>query len=222
MESGLNNHMLKVVWLCHFSNQEIKDFFHTPHVKEFAPWINGLINLFQNRTDIEIHIVAPNIFTNRRQDIKIKNIEYHFYPIIPFFIPNRIYNHFQIDARTNFYFVKKIIPKIINEISPSLIHLHGAENPYYSAGILELIGLYPLLLTIQGFVRKASARDILTIKRIDIEEIIIKKTKHVGVRTKDMSKTVLGLNPASHLQHVIGTASHNRYRLRIAITFHQP
>ena len=199
MESGTNNYPMKVVWLCHFSNKKIKDFFNTPQVKEFAPWINGLIELFEDRTDIEIHIVAPNIFTNRYQYIKIRNIQYHFYPYIPYIIPRRLYNHYLIDARTNFYFAKKVITKIINDISPSLIHLHGGENPYYSAGILDLFGLYPILLTVQGFVRKASARDYYTIKRIKIEEQILKRAKHFGVRTNDMSKVILELNPKAHL-----------------------
>jgi hypothetical protein len=42
MESGINK-KIRVVWLCHFANQEMKDFFHTPHLKEMAPWINNLI-----------------------------------------------------------------------------------------------------------------------------------------------------------------------------------
>ena len=42
MESGINNKKLKVVWLCHFANQEMQDYFRTPHVKEMAPWINVL------------------------------------------------------------------------------------------------------------------------------------------------------------------------------------
>ena len=190
---------MKVVWLCHFANAEMKSFFHTPHVKEMAPWINTLIDLFCERADLELHVVAPNIYTNKKIKIKIKNIHYHFYQYRPFFIPRKVHSFFRIESRTNYYCVKQKIAKIIELINPDIIHLHGAENPYYSAGILPIIDRYPTLVTIQGFVRKASARDILTIKRIKIEEKILKKVNHIGVRTKAMCETVLELNPKAVL-----------------------
>ena len=198
MESGINK-KIRVVWLCHFANQEMKDFFHTPHVKEFAPWINNLIELFQDRTDIELHIVAPNIFTNKRQYVKIKNVQYHFYQHTPNLIPEKVYNRLRIESRTNYCYTKQRIKKIIRYINPNIIHLIGAENPYYSVGILPLIDQFPTFVTIQGFIRNESYRDFITNKRIKIEEEILKRTMHIGVRTKEMSKTTLELNPEAHL-----------------------
>ena len=197
MESGTNK-KFRVVWLCHFANAQMKAFFHTPHVNEFAPWIDNLIELFQDRTDIELHIVAPNIFTNKQQYVKIKNVQYHFYQHAPNFIPGKVYNRLRIESRTNYCYAKQRIKKIIRNINPNIIHLHGAENPYYSVGILPLIDQFPTFVTIQGFVRNASARDFSTNKRIKIEEEILKRTKHIGVRTKEMAQISLSLNP--HVQ----------------------
>ncbi len=58
---------IKVVWLCHFASTEIKEYFKTPEVKEMAPWIFNLIALFQESNEIDLHVVAPNIFTNKTQ-----------------------------------------------------------------------------------------------------------------------------------------------------------
>jgi glycosyltransferase involved in cell wall biosynthesis len=189
---------MKVVWLCHFANEQMKNYFHKPNVKELAPWINNLIVLFENRTDIELHIVAPNIFTNKQKDIKIKNIHYHFYQRTPTFIPAKL-NRLHIEIKTNFYFVKRNIARIINGINPDLIHLHGAENPHYSAGILSLLHKYPVLVTIQGLIRNSSEHNFVTNNKIEIESEILKSAIHIGVRTKEMSKTVLELNPKAHL-----------------------
>ena len=189
---------MKVVWLCHFVNSVMKDYFHTPHVQEMAPWINNLIVLFQERNDIELHIVAPNVFTNKQQKVKIKNVEYHFYQRTPTFIPQKL-NRKYLESRTNFYFIKKKINRIIERINPDLVHLHGAENPYYSAGILPIIDRYPTLVTIQGFVRNATANDSITNKRIKIEEEILKRTNHIGICTKEMSQISLSLNPHTKL-----------------------
>jgi glycosyltransferase involved in cell wall biosynthesis len=164
-----------------------------------APWINNLIELFQVRTDIELHIVAPNIFTNKRQYVKIKNVQYHFYQHTPNFIPGKVYNRLRIESRTNYCYTKQRIKKIIKNINPNIIHLHGAENPYYSAGILPLIDQFPTFVTIQGFIRNASARDFISNKRIKIEEEILKRTKHIGVRTKEMAQISLSLNPHAQL-----------------------
>jgi len=190
---------VKIVWLCNFANAEMKTFFHTPHVRELAPWINNLIELFREKTDIELHIVAPNIFTNKRHVVKIKNVQYHFYQHRESFIPRQVYNLLRIESRTNYYYAKQKIVKIIKNINPDIIHLHGTECPYYTAGILPLIELYPVLVTIQGFLRNASERNFRINKRIKIEEKILKRTMHIGVRTKDMSKTVLELNPKAQL-----------------------
>lgn len=190
---------MKIVWLCHFANSEIKSYFKTPKIKEKAPWINNLIELFRERTDIELHIVAPNIFNNRNQEIVLKGIHYHFYVYRPCLITEKLYPVFRILTQTNFFLVKKKIGRIINGIQPDLIHLHGAENAYYSSGILNLFDKYPVLVTIQGFIRNSTAPKILIGKSINIEEAILKKSSHIGVRTKEMSEIVLRLNPKATL-----------------------
>jgi glycosyltransferase involved in cell wall biosynthesis len=199
MKTGTNNYRLKVVWLCHFANQEMKDHFHTPHVKEFAPWISNLIELFQDRTDIELHIVAPNIFTYNKQYVKIKNVHYHFFRITPNYIPRQVSFLFRIEPRTNYFFTKGRIRNTIRDINPDIIHLHGAENPYYSVGILPIIDMFPILVTIQGLIRIVSAREINTDQRIKIEEEIIRKSKHICVRTNEMRHIILEINPKAQL-----------------------
>jgi glycosyltransferase involved in cell wall biosynthesis len=194
--------MIKIVWLCHFANEEMKAFFNTPHIKEFAPWIDGLIKLFRERTDVEIHIVAPNVFTNKHTEMLLNNIHYHFYKHRPNFILNKIvYRMLKLELRTNYFLVKQNIFKIIERINPDIIHLHGAENPYYSAGILPLIKHYPHLVTIQGFIRNSTERNSLINKKIQIEEKILKTVVNIGVRTKEMSEIVLNLNPRAKLHY---------------------
>lgn len=190
---------MKVVWLCHFVNQEMKTFFHTPNVKEYCPWINNLIELFKGRDDIELHIVSPNSYTNKQKDLLLKNVSYHFYQQRPYFITKKLYTFLRVESWTNFYFVKKRIVKTINSINPDIIHLHGAELPIYSSGILPLINKFNTLVTIQGFVRNTKRSNWAIKKRIQIEETILKKAPHIGVRTKEMSETALELNPNAQL-----------------------
>ena len=134
---------MKVVWLCHFANAEMTALFHTPQVKEMAPWISNLIALFKERKDIDLHIVAPNVFTNKKHYVKLRNVHYHFYQHRLSFIPKKLHSFLRFESNTNFYFVKKRIERIIKNINPEIIHLHGAENPYYAVGILPLLKHFP-------------------------------------------------------------------------------
>jgi glycosyltransferase involved in cell wall biosynthesis len=190
---------MKIVWLCHFANQKMKDHFNTPNINEMAPWICILIELFQNQTEVELHIVAPNVFTNKDCNFTKEGINYHFYKRIPILYNNKylrkIYSLLKIEQITNFCWIKhKIVKNIIN-INPDLIHLHGAENPYYSAGILPLLEIFPTLTTIQGFIRNSSETNDIIKRAIEIENIILKKTKHIGVQTAEMNEIALQINP---------------------------
>jgi len=203
MVSGINSKRLKVVWLCHFANEEMKNYFGTPHVAEMAPWINNLIQIFQDRTDIELYVVAPNLFTNRDSRFEKNEVSYFFYKRIPLPTNNKyvrgIYSLLKIDEITNYNWVKRKIVNVIQKIDPDIIHLHGAENPYYSAGILPVLKQYPTLITIQGFIRSVSKINYNIKKRIEIEEAILKGTKHIGVRTDEMSEMALEINPRATL-----------------------
>jgi glycosyltransferase involved in cell wall biosynthesis len=216
VESGINKR-LKVVWLCHFANQEMFQYFNKSEGKEFAPWISLMIKLFKAEKSIELHIVAPNVYTNKDKSFIKDGIYYHFYkyiPIIPVFNKyfRKIYYTLKIEQFSDCYWIKKKVPRIINKIKPDIINLHGAENPYYSSGILPLIGKYPLLTSIQGFIRQSSYKSMEVTQRIRIEENIIKKCKHFGTRTEDMNNVVLDINPNAKLYY-------HAYPLKIPTVF---
>ena len=74
-----NPKRIKVVWLCHLCNNQLKLFFNRPEINEFAPWMSIMIDLFKNREDIELHIVSPNVFNNKNVLAKIDGVNYYFY-----------------------------------------------------------------------------------------------------------------------------------------------
>lgn len=192
---------INVVWLCHFANQQMKDYFKTPNLNEFAPWITLSIELFKQEPQIELHIVSPNIFNNKDVGFKKDNIYYHFFKYLPVPVYNKysrkLHSLSRFDTATNFFWIQKKVGKILKAINPDIVHLHGAENAFfYSSGILPILGKFPILTTIQGFVRKSSSVDYQTKIRIKIEEQIIKRNTYFGIRdTKEMESVVTSLNP---------------------------
>jgi glycosyltransferase involved in cell wall biosynthesis len=204
MASGIDR-KYRIVWLCHFADQELIKRYNSSKVKEFAPWISLLISSIEKQlVHVELYIVSPNYFDNSDDHFEKNGIHYFFYKRIPFpskFITlARIYRILNIESITNYYWCKKKIKNIIEKINPHLVHLHGAENPWYSAGILPLIDKYNIFVTIQGFIRFSQENhNYRTQKMIIIEKEILKKSTHIGVRTDDMSKTILGINPCAIL-----------------------
>jgi glycosyltransferase involved in cell wall biosynthesis len=201
----MEKNKIRVVWLCHFSNEEIKEYFNIREINEFAPWINNLIQLFKHNPSVELHIVAPNVFTNKKKEFVIDGIHYHFYQRIPIIGTNSLlkkaYTFLKVEQITDFCWIKYAIRKIITKIHPDIIHLHGAENPYYSAGILPLINKFPVITTIQGFICNNTVTNYNVKYRIRLEKEIIEQCRHFGTRTDDMSQLVVKINPNAVLHH---------------------
>ncbi|PKO98504.1 MAG: hypothetical protein CVU13_10120 [Bacteroidetes bacterium HGW-Bacteroidetes-8] len=195
-----NSKKIKVVWLCHFANQQMKDLFNVHNINEFAPWISLSIELFKKESNIELHLVSPNIFNNKDVEFIKDGVHYYFFKYLPIPLFNRytrkLHSLSHFDVITDFFWIKNKVKKIVTLINPAIVHLHGAENAFfYSSGILPIIDKYPHLTTIQGFVRNTLIKDSNSNQRIRIEEKIIKKTTHFGVRrTNEMESIVSKIN----------------------------
>jgi glycosyltransferase involved in cell wall biosynthesis len=192
---------MKIVWLCHFSNKKVQEILKpSKKVAETAPWISALISLFEEVPNVELHIVSPHKYIGSNRQFILSGIHYHFFNAHIPFLGRHWPGFFKIDYLTDFYLSKVKVRKIINMINPDLIHLHGAENAYYSSTILQFKDIYPVLVTIQGFVSHASSQDNLQVKKcINVEEEILRSLSHFGYRTQEMKKDILSFNPKAKL-----------------------
>jgi hypothetical protein len=151
--------IIKVLWLCHFSNQEVQEILKPQKkIGEYAPWIFHLARLFEGEDTIELHIVSPHEYIKSYQSFTLKGIHYHFFNAhIPLW-GRHWPGFFQFDFWSDFFFTKRKVKKIIDRINPNIIHLHGAENAYYSSSILQFKEKFPVLITIQGFISHTSIK----------------------------------------------------------------
>jgi len=178
----MNKNKVKIVWICHFTNDEIQSSLPVwKHQDEFASWIPNLLKGFENREDVEVHIISPHDYLKRTTKLKLRNINYYFVPFgVPLF--NRHWPHFfRIDVFSNFYFFRRKVKKIVNSIKPDLINLMGAENSYYSSSILDFKANYPVIIFIQGFISQFKDEPNKTPElksRINIEKKILKLFKY--------------------------------------------
>lgn len=194
---------LKVVWLCHLSNKEIQDILHPwKRISEFAPWIFNSIKVIEENPYFELHIVAPFHYIRGIREFELRGINYHFFnPYLPIVgHPGLHYKGMSYFEHTNFKKSKIAVSRIVSLINPDIIHLFGAENPYYSVAILPLIDKYPTILTIQGFISHTKSRITPSVaKRIEFEQKVIKSIPVCFYRSRAQANSVLEINPKMEL-----------------------
>ena len=150
----------KILLISGFTNSEIREhltfrknnvffhylikLFHLPvRVGEFrdtTPWVRSIIEYYEGREDIELHVMAPHILLDHPvQSFVMRDVTYHYYrsEFTSFVRLVKSYKIWKMLQRTGHY-----AKKIIKEVKPDLIVLSGAENPQSSVSVLYAGG-YP-------------------------------------------------------------------------------
>lgn len=188
---------MKVVWICHLNNEYISGRLGVKKSIEYAPWIYRLVEIFEVHNDIEVHIVAPHRDIISEKTFSKSNIIFHFFPFMLPLIPKRIIHFFH--HSTDFYFIKRTIKRLVNNIKPDLIHLFGTENAYYTSSVFQFSNIYPVFITIQGFITNMATISYLGVKRKKIEKELIQKFNLFGIRNNEMKNFILSVNPGARL-----------------------
>lgn len=193
------NNKKKVVFLCHFSNESVRDSLglsgnsllswirkKTNHeLKDYAPWVTEFINEFKKCDTYEFHIVAPHPGLKRSiVAYESDGIFYHFYT--PFDSPIvRSIKKQILKQKENYRLVRQRVSEIISGICPKIVCLCGAENPYYSIAALDVkdCPLYVILQTVlnnpnlKKYNRKFDFR-------ADIEKQVFERADYFGTEDK--------------------------------------
>lgn len=202
MQMASGESKLRIVWICHFMNDNIRKVLGIKKkIKEYAPWITLGIEEVKKRDDIELHVIFPNSLIRRDMDFDDCNIHYHCIKTGIPLLKRRWPKKLRFDAFTNYYFFNLKVNRKVNRIKPDLINLHGAENAYYSSSIFNLLS-YPTLITIQGFITLNNADNIGGIevkRRLEVEKRILRMAKNFTIEATFMGEYIKGFNPDARM-----------------------
>lgn len=188
---------MNVVWICHFSNLEIQKKLQLRRkISSFAPWITYTTQVFEQQRDVTLHVISPHRYITGVQRFEIRGVKYYFFnPNMPI-LGRQWPGFFKWDKWTNYSHNKQTVMRIIDEIKPEIIHLQGAENPYYSTTVLPLMGRYPIVVNIQRFDKSIFAQnDTRSIN----EQSILTNARNISIRTKTMHNDISEYLPDSRL-----------------------
>lgn len=202
----------KVVWACHFSNAEVRECLRIfasakqRATKDYSQWNTNAINEFKKFGDVELHVISPHTgLTTDVQEFSKDGIHYHFFRSEDdYFIFRLKRKLFKGEYLTPKYKKNsKRIVSIIDSIKPELIHMIGAENPFYSLSALSMPRDIPLIVTLQTlmidpvFLENYPITKLMYDYRSDIERRVLQRADYVTCRAqrfKDVLKEQF--NPA--------------------------
>lgn len=158
---------IKVVWICHFSNKPTRDMLKlsksrflyrlikkitnkeakNTNYKDAAPWVSILIEEFEKFSDVELHVISPQVgLRGLTSEFEMNGVHYHFYtPDISLFLSQVIKN---VKLWMKLQPGSLIVNRFLKKIKPDIVNLIGAENYYHSCVVLDIKDV-PVLVTCQ-------------------------------------------------------------------------
>lgn len=195
---------IKVVWITHFSNKEIRSHIKFDRlyykrtlkkillrkdyiIGDFAVWNTSAIRQFEKFDDIDLTIVFPHRGIRPKvQRFDINGIHYiafrseddYLCQVLKKKLFKRISSHFKKN--------RNIIASFIADVQPDIVHIIGAEIPYYSIAALDIPNEIPSVVTLQTLMSDPNFFTNYPISkgeyefRSDLEKQIIRKCCFIG------------------------------------------
>ena len=203
----MNDRRLRVVWVCHFSDSKtrahlsfkkysllglfLKLLHRQYYLRDFAIWVSNAIKEFEKYEDIDLSVVFPHSGVKKRiQQFDINNIHYYCYKSEDDNLYSFIIQHVLKKVRTSYAENRIIIKNLISDIKPDVVHVIGAENPYYSIAALDVPDDIPSIVTLQTLMSDPDFLANYPISkasyeyRSGLEKQVIRKSRYIGSRVE--------------------------------------
>ena len=213
---------IKVVWLCHFSNAEVREYLpvkvptleklvrtlmHNPSKEntDFAQWNTNGIKEFEKFSDeVDLYVVAPYHYLTKEEVRFNKNgIHYYFYKDKPSYLLREFCKRILKKHKFKYSWNRKMALKEIKRIQPNIVHLIGAENPNYGLAALDLSNKIPLIVQLQTMLSDPKFKENYFMREGDyafrqwLEKKLISRADYVGTTAKAFIPFVKEIKPES-------------------------
>lgn len=212
--------IIKVAWICSFSNPHMRERLNLkpslmmqiigkltgkPFGKLFdtAIWNTNAIEEMEKRDDVELHVICP-VRNLSKQEVKYEEngIYYYFFREENSNFLKFIYHHLFTKNSSQYKRNRKIIKGFVDEIKPGVVHVIGAENPFYSLALLDIPDTIPTIIQLQALLDrlKGVVKDRKDISECYhkglLERRIINKADYIGTTLKEFRDYILeNINP---------------------------
>lgn len=201
-----DNRKIKVVWVCHYSNEEVRRHLRFSRcywvniVRKMAGnplagrsdcgvWNANAVKEITKYEDVELSVIMPFYgIRGRLQQFVLGGAHYYCYRsqndyLLPFLKAKILHRH-----ETDFLKNRELIKKLIQEINPDIVHIMGAENPYYSAAALDIPQEIPSIVSLQTLLAEPNFKSKYPLSshvfdsRLDLERRVIQKCQYIATK----------------------------------------
>ncbi len=176
--------MIRIAWLTQYDifrllpeiNINRKVTLHS------SSWIHSLSEALALNKEIELHIITQTQLVDKTQHLKKNGIYFHVIKYNFPFTKKGFPGFFPLDRLTGYYSFSKKAKKVINEIKPDILHVHGTEGGYYIPASGSKI---PCIISIQGIISEYVKIEpsFASYLQLPYEHFAVKKNKYFGCRT---------------------------------------
>ena len=206
---------IKVLWICHFSNEELRSYLrlskcYIPNIlrsltgaplaglNDTAVWNTNAVKEIRKYDDIELSIIMPYYgIKGDIQEFEIHNVHYYCFRSeddhVLSFLKGKLLRRIEKDYKKN----RRIIKTLISKIQPDIIHIMGAENPYYSIAALDIPSDVPSIVSLQTLMSEPDFKKNITLSkevfdfRVDIEQRVIKKCTYIATTVPTFTEYII-------------------------------
>ena len=214
----------RIVWLCHLSNQEIRTYLpvrvplleriirrvtHNPSKvnSDYAIWNTNGIREFEKFTEeIDLSIIAPYHYLECDEvRFSLRGINYYFFKDKPSYLLMEFRKRFLHRYDCSYKENRKRILHEINRINPDVIHVIGAENPYYSIAALDIPRTIPCIVQLQTMLSDPKFKENYFMRPLDysyrqkIEARIIHRADYIGTTASEFIPIVKSIKPSAQI-----------------------
>lgn len=210
----MNKRKIRVAWVCSFSNEKMRarlpfdsgGCFRSLYKllgvtfgreTDSAIWNTNAIEEMVKIDDVELHVICPVRGLAKKEVLYEENgIHYYFFreqnSNIVRFAWHQLFTKYTSHYKKN----RRVISRFISEIQPDIVHVIGAENPYYSLSLLDVPSKIPTIIQLQALLtRLVNVTQIKEEKRAFyykglFEREIIKKADYIGTTLDDFRKFI--------------------------------
>jgi glycosyltransferase involved in cell wall biosynthesis len=194
---------LKIVLICHFSTEKVRNQLPLDNRKlyslvrkllrmpvknagygDIAPWTSDLITKLSERNKIELHVISAHTGLKRMlYSFSSNNVHYYFVKADFSTLLKRIIPNDSLWRKLNP--MRFVVRKVVKNISPDIVNLIGAENAYISGTILDIKD-YPIFVLCQTIYNNPnrSKFGIVDSKNASTEMLIFQKENYFGVYSR--------------------------------------
>lgn len=162
-----------------------------------AIWNTNAIEEMEKRDDVELHVICPVRGLAKKEVLYEDNgIHYYFFreqnSNVIRFVMHQLFTKYTSRYKKN----RRVISRYVSEIQPEVVHVMGAENPYYSLSLLDVPSNIPTIIQLQALLTRLV--DVTTVKEERkafyykglMEREIIKKADYIGTTLDDFKQFI--------------------------------